>query len=150
MVTSGDKGVVRSGSWSQSMTKEVTTSGSGQALVTWWQRKHRYGYRCVRKKGWKIVVKVTFVTWGWILCRWLEWEQGTVSSRVALLLWSAEVKPLFYRFVQHLLNFSFLTVHTLEGRHSWALSQWAHQARALVWWLLRAGSSVDLVPHSVI
>lgn len=38
-----------------------------------------------------------------------------------MLLRSAEVKPLFYRFVQHLLNFSFLTVHTLEGRQSCAL-----------------------------
>jgi len=36
-------------------------------------------------------------------------ERGTVSSRVALLLRSAEVKPLFNRFVQQLLNlFSFL------------------------------------------
>ena len=36
-------------------------------------------------------------------------ERGTVSSRVALLLRSAEVKPLFNRFVQLLLNlFSFL------------------------------------------
>ena len=33
-------------------------------------------------------------------------ELGTVSSRVALLLRSAEVKPLFYRFVQLLLNSS--------------------------------------------
>src|ERR1700753_2897664 len=30
---------------------------------------------------------------GWILCRRLEWERGTVSGRVALLLRSAEVKP---------------------------------------------------------
>lgn len=37
---------------------------------------------------------------GWILCRRLEWERGTVSGRVALLLRSAEVKPLFQRFVQ--------------------------------------------------
>jgi len=33
MVTSGDKGVVRSGSWSQSMTKEVTTSGSSHMMT---------------------------------------------------------------------------------------------------------------------
>jgi len=33
MVTSGDKEVVRSGSWSQSMTKEVTTSGSGHVMT---------------------------------------------------------------------------------------------------------------------
>lgn len=31
----------------------------------------------------------------------LNGERGTVSGRVALLLRSAEVKPLFYRFVQH-------------------------------------------------
>src|SRR6202162_3182577 len=37
---------------------------------------------------------------GEILCRRLEWERGTVSGRVALLLRSAEVKPLFYRFVR--------------------------------------------------
>jgi hypothetical protein len=35
-------------------------------------------------------------------------ERGTVSSRVALLLRSAEVKPLFERFVQLELNFLFL------------------------------------------
>ena len=33
-------------------------------------------------------------------------ERGTVSSRVALLLRSAEVKLLFYRFVQQKLNSS--------------------------------------------
>ena len=37
---------------------------------------------------------------GWILCRRLELEQGTVSGRVALLLRSAEVKPMLRRFVQ--------------------------------------------------
>lgn len=37
---------------------------------------------------------------GRILCRRLEWERGAVSSRVALLLRSAEAKPLFYRFVR--------------------------------------------------
>jgi hypothetical protein len=34
----------------------------------------------------------------------LNSERGTVSSRVALLLRSAEVKPLFQRFVQQQLN----------------------------------------------
>ena len=34
----------------------------------------------------------------------LNLERGTVSSRVALLLRSAEVKPLLHRFVQLLLN----------------------------------------------
>ncbi len=33
----------------------------------------------------------------------LNWERGIVSSRVALLLRSAEIKPLFYRFVFFLL-----------------------------------------------
>ena len=51
----------------------------------------------------------------------LNLERGTVSSRVALLLRSAEVKPLFYRFVQLMLNFSFSPGHILEGRHSWSL-----------------------------
>ena len=45
---------------------------------------------------------------GWILCRRLEWERSTVSSRVALLLRSAEVKLLFYRFVQHHVECFFL------------------------------------------
>ena len=35
----------------------------------------------------------------------LNLERGTVSSRVALLLRSAEVKPLLQRFVQQQLNF---------------------------------------------
>ena len=55
---------------------------------------------------------------GWILCRRLEWERGTVSSRVALLLRSAEVKPLFYRFVQlcwTLLSFSLHTFYFRAG-----------------------------------
>ena len=56
---------------------------------------------------------------GWILCRRLEWERGTVSSRVALLLRSAEVKPLFYRFVQlrwTLLSLSFfITYHAFTS-----------------------------------
>ena len=37
---------------------------------------------------------------GWILCRRLEWARSAVSSRVALLLRSAEAKLLCYRFVQ--------------------------------------------------
>ena len=47
---------------------------------------------------------------GWILCRRLEWERSTVSSRVALLLRSAEVKLLFYRFVQHHVECFFLSL----------------------------------------
>ena len=35
-------------------------------------------------------------------------ERGTVSSRVALMLRSAEVKPLFKRFVQLELDFLFI------------------------------------------
>lgn len=35
----------------------------------------------------------SWYVWGWILCRRLESGRGTVSSRVALLLRSAEVKP---------------------------------------------------------
>jgi hypothetical protein len=43
-------------------------------------------------------------------------ERGTVSSRVALLLRSAEVKPLLQRFVQLLLNFSlFFLYQDTEG-----------------------------------
>ena len=41
----------------------------------------------------------------------LNGERGTVSSRVALLLRSAEVKPLFYRFVQQQLNSSLFLYH---------------------------------------
>ena len=58
----------------------------------------------------------------WILCRRLEWERSTVSSRVALLLRSAEVKLLFYRFVQlncWILLFSFLSMYSLQGRFIW-------------------------------
>jgi hypothetical protein len=48
-------------------------------------------------------------------------ERGTVSSRVALLLRSAEVKPLFNRFVQQLLNlFSFL-LHRFSRVGPWDL-----------------------------
>ena len=38
-------------------------------------------------------------------------ERGTVSGRVALLLRSTEVKPLFKRFVQLLLNFLFFAFY---------------------------------------
>ena len=38
-------------------------------------------------------------------------ERGTVRGRVALLLRSAEVKPLFYRFVQQMLNSSLFPYH---------------------------------------
>ena len=58
---------------------------------------------------------------GWILCRRLEWERSTVSSRVALLLRSAEVKLLFYRFVQPKVEcffFSFLFFPWLYFRAS--------------------------------
>ena len=52
----------------------------------------------------------------------LNFGQGTVSGRVALLLRSAEVKPLFYRFVQprvelfSLSLFFFFFVHALNIR----------------------------------
>ena len=57
------------------------------------------------------------------------------------MLRSAEVKPLFYRFVQHLLDFSLLTVYTLEGRHFWSLEH-AHTqgAESFGMGFLRAGS----------
>ena len=47
---------------------------------------------------------------GWILCRRLKWERGAVSSRVVLLLRSAEAKPLFYRFVQLCWTLLFLSL----------------------------------------
>jgi hypothetical protein len=40
-------------------------------------------------------------------------KQGTVSSRVALLLRSAEVKPMFERFVQHHVELSLFFYHAL-------------------------------------
>ena len=46
----------------------------------------------------------------------LNLELGTVSGRVALLLRSAEVKPVLHRFVQRKLNFFSTTIHTTEGR----------------------------------
>ena len=63
---------------------------------------------------------------GWILCRRLEWERGTVSGRVALLLRSAEVKPLFYRFVRLIVGFLFssLSCAWREGRPTRDFALW--------------------------
>lgn len=47
---------------------------------------------------------------GWILCRRLKWERSAVSSRVVLLLRSAEAKLLFYRFVQLCWTLLFLSL----------------------------------------
>ena len=73
----------------------------------------------------------------WILCRRLEWERSTVSSRVALLLRSAEVKLLFYRFVQlncWILLFSFLSMYSLQGRFIWTCAgQWSARMNAHRW-----------------
>ena len=44
---------------------------------------------------------------GKISCRRLEWEGGAVSSRVALLLRSAEAQPYLPRFVWFIQTFSF-------------------------------------------
>ena len=55
----------------------------------------------------------------------LNLERGTVSSRVALLLRSAEVKPLLQRFVQQQLNlFSFYQGVSL-GQVRFDLGIWA-------------------------
>ena len=75
---------------------------------------------------------------GWILCRRLEWERSTVSSRVALLLRSAEVKLLFYRFVQHhvecfFLYFLFYSMALLQGRLSWTWLWWRHAFQKNGW-----------------
>jgi hypothetical protein len=43
-------------------------------------------------------------------------KRGTVSSRVALLLRSAEVKPLFERFVQLMLSFLFYSLPCMNFR----------------------------------
>ena len=53
---------------------------------------------------------------GWILCRRLKWERSAVSSRVVLLLRSAEAKLLFYRFVQLCWTLLFLSLSSSLSR----------------------------------
>ena len=49
---------------------------------------------------WAPLLHCNFTNWAReILCRRLNKQRGIVSSRVALLLRSAEIKPLFYWFV---------------------------------------------------
>lgn len=61
--------------------------------------------------------------WRRILCRRLTMKQGGVSSRVALLLRSAEAKLLFNRFVHLMMNvffFFYLLCTSGEARSAWA------------------------------
>ena len=79
---------------------------------------------------------------GWILCRRLEYGQGTVSSRVALLLRSAEVKPLFQRFVQQLLNLFSSCWRVGLGQVWFDLAIWGCISSELGLWLIKHDDSL--------
>lgn len=74
---------------------------------------------------------------GWILCRRLEWERGTVSGRVALLLRSAEVKPFVLKICSTvMLNLSY---QFFEEGFTWGLVFWTYKGDWFIWNIYHKG-----------
>ena len=81
--------------------------------------------------------------WGWILCRRLELGWGTVSSRVALLLQSAEVKPFVLQICLALYGWMSLSLSFSFKPTTWGQVQIRLESESVI--LFRAGLCMQFV-----